>query len=214
MPAAPSDEQKAVYRQAFVRNCFILLTNGYARLKSHDLRNAEEPHITGEIVRCIREVLEDEKAEPWMRDFDIHDDPPQNVPTKFGKQRPRVDIEFIRVLRGPRPRLHIEAKRLYRSGSINEYYGDEGLGMFVAGTYAAGEPSAAMIGYVQTKNSVDWLGRLTKGFKRRVTHLSVCEMLRPAGDYQDIGAIHVSGHQRASAALGRIDIYHLLLEFL
>src|SRR5258708_14032 len=151
MFSEPSDAQKAIYRQAFVRNCFILFLRGYAGLKPYNLQAAEEPHITGEIVRTIREVLDSENPAPWMYDFDIHDDPPQNIAGKFGKHRPRIDIEFVGVSRRPRPHFHIEAKRLYRAGSINEYFGDEGLGMFVAGTYAAGEPSAGMIGYVQTK---------------------------------------------------------------
>jgi hypothetical protein len=213
MSSDPSDAQKAIYRPAFVRNCFILLLRGYARLTPHNLQTAQEPHITGEIVRGIREVLEAENAEPWMHDFDVRDDPPQNIAGRFGTRRPRIDIEFLRVLRG-RPHFHMEAKRLYRTGSINEYFGDEGLGMFVAGIYAAGEPSAGMIGYVQTKNNADWLDRLTTGFARRAAQLRICETFRTAPDYQDIAAVHISGHERSPNTLGRIDIYHLLLEFL
>ena len=213
MSSDPSDAQKTIYRQAFVRNCFILLLRGYAGLKSHNLQTAEEPHITGEIVRSIREVLEAENAEPWMQDFDIHDDPPQNIAGRFGKHRPRIDIEFVRALRGPRPHFHIEAKRLSRAGSINEYLGDEGLGMFVAGTYAASEASAGMVGYVQTENSHTWLARLTRDFASRSTRLRVCETFRSSLDCQDIAPVQISGHERMSKALGRIDIYHLLLEF-
>jgi hypothetical protein len=212
MSSDPSEAQKAIYRQAFVRNCFILLIRGYAGLKPHALRAAEEPHITGEIIRSIREVLEAENAEPWMQGFEIYDDPPQNVPGRFGKYRPRIDIEFVHVSRGRRPRFHIEAKRLYRSRSIREYFGDDGLGMFVAGIYAAGEFSAGMVGYVQTENSPAWLGRLARGFARRSSQLRLCETFRSAQDYQDIGAVRISGHDRTT--LGRIDIYHLLLEFL
>jgi hypothetical protein len=187
---------------------------GYAGLKSHDLQAAEEPHITGEIVRSIREVLEAENAEPWMHAFDIHDDPPQNIAGKFGKRRPRIDIEFVGVSRRPRHHFHIEAKRLYRAGSINEYFGDDGLGMFIAGTYAADESSAGMIGYVQTEDINAWLGRLATGFARRVDRLRVCTALQSVTDYQDIAAVQVSGHERNIGTLGRIDIYHLLLEFL
>ena len=83
--------------------------------------------------------------------------------------------------------------------------------MFVAGTYAASEPSAAMLGYVQTGDAHAWLGRLASGFANRANRLQVCDALQAAADYQDIGAIQISGHQRI--ALGRIDIYHLLLMF-
>jgi hypothetical protein len=71
-----------------------------------------------------------------------------------------------------------------------------------------------MIGYVQTDDSQVWLDRLTRGFVRRANQLRVCETLRCASDCQDIGAVQISGHQRTSRVLGRIDIYHLLLEFL
>lgn len=214
MSSDPSDARKAIYRQAFVRNCFILLLRGYGRLIPHNLQTAQEPHITGEIVRGIREVLEAENAEPWMHDFDIHDDPPQNIAGRFGTHRPRIDIEFVRVLRGRRPHFHIEAKRLYRTGSINEYFGDEGIGMFVAGTYAAGESSAGMIGYVQTEDTNAWLGRLATGFTSRADRLRACATLQSAADYQDVAAVQISGHERNPHTLGRIDIYHLLLEFL
>jgi hypothetical protein len=148
-----------------------------------------------------------------MFDLDILDDPPQNVPGKFGKRRPRIDIEFVRVIRGPRPRFHIEAKRLYRSGSVAEYLGYDGLGMFVAGNYAAKEPSAGMLGYIQSDDSQTWLDRLEKGFSSRARELAVCDPFHAASEYQDIAAVQISGHQRTSSRLGRIDIYHLLLEF-
>lgn len=54
-------------------------------------------------------------------------DAPQNVPGRFGKMRPRIDFEFVYVVRGRRPGFHIEAKRLYRSDSINEYFESGGL---------------------------------------------------------------------------------------
>ena len=214
MSSDPSEAQKAIYQQAFIRNCFVLLLRGYTRLTLNKLKGAEEPHITGEIVRSVRDALEADDAELWMKDFEILDDPPQNIAGKFGKHRPRIDIEFVRVRRGHRPRFHIEAKRLYRTGSVNEYFGDEGLGMFVAGTYAAGENSAGMLGYVQTEDSQAWLGRLTSGFVSRANQLRACDTFRSAPDYQGIAAVQISSHERASQTLGRIDIYHLLLEFL
>jgi hypothetical protein len=84
MSADPSEAQIAIYRQAFIRNCLILLLRGYARLNSNDLRAAEEPAITGEIVRTVRETLEAPDAESWTQNYDILDDPPQNIPGKLG----------------------------------------------------------------------------------------------------------------------------------
>lgn len=57
MSSDPSEAQQAIYRLAFVRHCLILLLRGYARLEPNKLQDAEEPHITGEIVRGVREEL-------------------------------------------------------------------------------------------------------------------------------------------------------------
>jgi hypothetical protein len=214
MSSDPPEAQKAIYRLAFVRNCLTLLLQGYAKLSAPELRAADEPHISGEIVRSVREVVEANDAELWMHNFEIHDDPPQNIRGKFGKHRPRIDIEFVRSERGRRPRFHIEAKRLYRGGSVNEYFGANGLGMFLSGNYAPNEGFAGMLGYVQTEDGLVWLGRLTKGFAHRARRLRVCETFHSSPDCQDIAAVQISGHERMSKGLGRIDIYHLLLEFL
>ena len=214
MSPDPTEAQKAIYRQAFVRNCFNLLLQGYARLTPDDLKNAEEPHITGEIIRSISDVLEADNAESWMQNFDVLDDPPQNIAGRFGKRRPRIDIEFVLVLRGPRPRFHIEAKRLYHTGSVNDYFGKDGLEMFITGVYAARETSAGMLGYVQTEDNNSWMRRLTTGFAHRASQLQVCEAFQAATEYQGIAAVHISGHERTPRTLGRIGIYHLLLEFL
>jgi hypothetical protein len=117
---------------------------------------SEERHITGELVKTAKTLLDDPDAEPWMEHLEVLDDPPQNVPGQFGKQRPRIDIEFVTVVRGKRPRFLIEAKRLYRSDSVGQYDGTGGLQMFVDGQYAADWPSAGMTGYVQTKTCGEW----------------------------------------------------------
>jgi hypothetical protein len=211
MSADPSEVQKALYRQAFIRNCFNLILLGYGTLRSINLQSSEETDITGEIVRCVREALEDKKAEPWMLDLEVIDDPPQNVAGKLGKRRPRIDIEFVRVTRGPRPRFHIEAKRLYRSGLVAEYLGNEGLGMFVAGTYAARESSAGMLGYVQCDDCQAWLEYLGRGISRRSKQLELCAPFRMVSEFAHVGPVHSSGHMRKLT--GRIDIYHLMLAF-
>ena len=114
-------------------------------MNTHSLQSAEEPHITGELVRCARTIVEREDAAPWMEHMEVLDDPPQAVAGRHGKRRPRIDIEIVRTGRWLRPRFHIEAKRLYRSDSVNEYFGPGGLQMFVNGEYAGGWSSAGML---------------------------------------------------------------------
>ena len=67
----------------------------------------------------------------------------------------RIDIEVIEQRRGPRPRFRFEAKRLRDSDSRREYLGYDGLGCFLDGRYAASDPDAGMIGYVQEGNAED-----------------------------------------------------------
>lgn len=206
-----------VYRLAFIRNCYALLLRGYELIKAEDLSQTEETSITGELVRGIREVLESDKAEPWMQNFELYDDPPQNLPGKLGRSRPRVDIEFVRLSgQGRRPRFHIEAKRLYRSGSINDYFGEDGLGCFIVGRYASKEVAGGMLGYVQTDTTSEWLARLRTGFAERTAVLRVVAgtTLASADGLQDLGHLQRSCHGRDPATLGQIEIFHMLLDLL
>ena len=65
--------------------------------------------ITGELIRVMGETLENESSPAWVETYTIHNDPPLSVPARQGKHRPRVDIEFEKVNRGPRPHLQFEA---------------------------------------------------------------------------------------------------------
>jgi hypothetical protein len=212
-----SPEQQALYRAAFARNCLTLLVRAHLRLAKESLQNAEEPHITGEIIREAQDIIEDNEAEAWMDHIEIKDDPPQNVGGRFGKKRPRIDFEFVQVGRGRRPRFHIEAKRLYRSDSVNEYFGDGGLLMFVEGTYAAEWPSAAMLGYVQSDDCAVWLNRLDHGIGSRLIPLRVYSpppnwvSARWSGDGLDEAMTSI--HDRSHKNLELLSIHHLLLAF-
>lgn len=217
MPSGPHPDRAVLYRLAFIRKCHILVLRGYEIIKGEDLSDAEETSITGELVRGVREVLESEEAEAWVQLFEVYDDPPQNVPGKLGRSRPRVDIEFVRLSgRGRRPRFHIEAKRLYRSDSVNEYFSGDGLGCFIVGRYAADEAAGGMLGYVQTDTALKWSDRLRAGFTEKTETLRVVRgtTLAEASGLQDLGSIQVSRHRREPATLGQIEIFHLLLHFL
>ena len=135
-----------------------------ARLNAASLRTADEPVITGELVREIKNVLQDDGAPRWMAHFYLADDPPQNAPGRFGKSRRRVDIEFERGgRRGTRPRLHFESKRLNKASSVSAYLGDDGLRLFVTGEYASMQDVGGMIGYVQVDTPAIWVERIRGG---------------------------------------------------
>ena len=215
--ASPSEQQQILYRSAFVRNCMTIIVRSHVALNRSSLKTTEEPHITGEIVKSARQIVESEYAEPWMEHLEILDDPPQDLRGRRGKSRPRIDIEFVQTMHGRRPRFHVESKRLYRSDSVSEYLGPSGLQMFVDGTYASEWPSAGMIGYVQSDDCSTWLGRLADGFISRRTQLAVCadqpgwEATGWTGDGLD--SVQNSCHERAAMNIGRIQVFHLLLDF-
>ena len=213
----PSEGQQSLYQLAFVKNCFVLLVRAYGVLDTRSLNAAEEPHITGELVRFARALLESDEAEPWMEHLEVLDDPPQTSAGRYGKKRPRIDIEFVRTGRGLRPRFHIEAKRLHRSDSVSEYFGSSGLQMFVQGEYAGNWPSAGMLGYVQSETCDVWLRRVASGFAARRIEICACEGLPdwlPAGwEGAGLDSVHTSHHERPLQDAGRIQIFHLLLEF-
>jgi len=217
MPA-PSGEQQAVYGPAFVHNCMLLIVRAHEALGSKDLRAAEEPAITGLLVKQAKELAEKEDAEEWLEHLEVIDDQPQNdLSDKLGKRRPRIDIEFVRTGRGKRARFHVEAKRLYRSDSVGEYFGAGGIEMFLNGAYAAQWPWAGMVGYVQSDDKTKWLAALSAGFSTR-KNLNACNgqpnWRKASWSDPNIGDVHESCHVRTQEALGKIEIYHLMLEFL
>ena len=139
---------------------------GYQELHTEKYTSSEEPEITGELVRAMRKVQEQESAPEWATHYTIHDDPPLNVPGKRGKKRPRVDIEFERVTRGSRPRLRFEAKRLRGNRDVRQYLGEDGLGCFTSGKYPLTHPEAGMLGYVQNDSETAWAARIETALRQ------------------------------------------------
>jgi len=204
---------RAVYHLAFIRNCHRWLAAGYELLDAGSFSNAEEPAITGELVRAMKETRLRMDAPTWMIRMYVADDPPVNAAGRSGKQRRRIDIEFERSERGARFNFHCEAKRLYRSDSVVEYLGNNGLGMFLAGEYARDEDVGGMLGYVQRDGAPEWTSRLAAALANGRAKYSVTS----DGTY-DLAALvpklqtHRSRHERP--AVGRpILIFHTLLVF-
>jgi hypothetical protein len=215
VPLNTAQSNTPLYQEAFVKKCHTLIALGHARLDAPSLRSAQEPAITGELVKGIKEVLQGDDAPRWMAHFYVADDPPQNAPGRLGKSRRRVDIEFERGgHRGVRPRLHFEAKRLYNNSSVSAYLGEEGLGLFVAGEYGATQHVGGMIGYVQQDTPAAWVGRIREAL---IADPARCRFrllpgLIPALLDASLEMSQLSHHDRAT--IGRpIAIYHSFLRF-
>jgi hypothetical protein len=211
---ANSASSSVLYQLAFVKRCHEILGRGYQKLQAATLHEAQETEITGELVKAMKEFLESADSPAWTTHFFVADDPPQNAIGRLGKKRRRVDIEFEHAQHGPRPRLHLEAKRLYKSGSVAEYLGNEGLSLFVEGEYAPKQNVGAMLGYVQEKEATEWIEQirasLTDSPERYGFHL--VPGLVKEGLTAHLAETHRSHHDRVK--LGRpIAIYHTFLQF-
>lgn len=174
---------------------------------------AKPPALTGLLVDAMTEILEADHAEQWMSHFTVEDDPPQSTKGRLGKKRPRIDIVMVECGRpGTRPRLLIEAKRLYRSDSVTQYFGPSGLGMFLDGNYAPEQPHAGMLAYVQTKDVDHWRAAVESGFHAKRSSLAACAQAPQMVLADPVPDRHspLSAHLRSN--LSKILIYHLFLD--
>jgi hypothetical protein len=204
----------AIYRKSLRRHAHELIAMGYQALCAEDFEKSQEPEITGELVRAMREVLEKDTAPPWAEYYAIHDDPALNVPGKRGKTRPRVDIEFERVTHGIRPRLRFEAKRLGRNYGVTKYLGADGLGCFTSGKYPLTHPEAGMLGYVQNRDEAVWASKLATALSQKPdTYWAIDDILWEQHRITP-RLVHTYHSKHYCQALGEgIDIFHILLRF-
>ncbi len=156
-------DPRARLREEFRHHVHALLAAGYERLAPSDYARTEEPSITGDLVQAMKAYIEDPNAPDWVERYEPLDDPPQNVPGRMGKRRPKIDIEIVKTMRGPRPRFRWEAKRLDKNHPVTIYLGSEGMGALLSGYYPIQEDEAGMLGYVQSDTLNAWLGRITNG---------------------------------------------------
>jgi len=193
-----------------------LIAEGYARMDNAAFASEEEPAITGELVREMRAYLEAGDGAPaWVCYYSIHDDPPLSVSGKLGKTRPRVDIEFERAARGPRPRLRFEAKRLDSTTghTVSGYLGRDGLGCFLSGRYPMTHGEAGMLGYVQSEDETTWVERMVSALSRGREGLAVMDpLLSHQRVHPALHHTYCSRHRRNKDE-APVVIHHVLLRF-
>ena len=211
---APQDND--AYRNTFRRHVFGILSGGYGRLNCSKYQAEQEPAITGELVRGMREFVEAPSAPTWATRYAIHDDPPINSGGgRLGKKRLRFDIQFERTCAGKRPRYGFEAKRLSGSSfGVKKYLEKEGLGAFLDGNYAAEEVEAGMIGYIQSDSESEWVCKIEQGMKDRKSALQFCS----DGEWKEECVVKQlpfcfrTRHKRPTVKR-EISVYHLMLLF-
>lgn len=205
---------RVTYRASLRRHAHELIALGYRELRAEDFEKSEEPDITGELVRAMREVLERDTAPPWAEHYAIHDDPALSVPDRRGKARPRVDVEFERVARGPRPRLRFEAKRLGKYHGVRQYLGADGLGCFTSGKYPLTHPEAGMLGYVQSYNEVTWAAKIETALSQTPGTYGVVGDVSWQQSRITARLVHTYRSRHHCQALDEnLDVFHILLRF-
>ena len=207
-----TSSNRKLYLSMLRAHAHELLVMGYVRLDPSDLACNEEPDITGKLVSAMSEALEEDDAPDWADRYALKDDPPLNTPGRYGKRRPRVDIEFELVRRGPRPRLRFEAKRLGPRNPVSEYLGNDGLGCFIAGKYPMTHNEAGMLGYVQSGSEDLWATRISESLKKSPKKYS----LKPLGQWQKVQLTKSYHHTYRTVHFGPnsgsdVAIHHVLL---
>jgi hypothetical protein len=214
MMTGPSDI-RATYALALRSHAHELIAMAYHRMESSSYVDWEEPAITGELVRVMRELLESNDAPVWAVYYSISDDPPLNADGKLGKFRPRVDIEFERTgIRGQRPRLRFEAKRLGTSSKhkVGAYLGTDGMGCFLSGKYPLNHNEAGMLAYIQSGSEKDWSKQIESALS--VNAEKYCAV-PPPYHHQKISALKhtYASHHNLTPQDYKIVIHHVLLRF-
>jgi len=97
----------------------------------------------------------------------------------------------------------IEAKRIYKNGTVSDYCGDGGLGCFLSGYYSKHEDNGCMIAYIQEGQLSD----IQKEIMEKVNGCNCIELIEDIG----IDNSFLSRHERAIHR--EIKIYHLLFDF-
>jgi hypothetical protein len=212
----PSPSLFQAYSNRLSAHAHCLIAEGYARMQKAAFATEQEPAITGELVRQMRAYLESSATAPnWAAYYTIHDDPPRSVGGKLGIARPRVDIEFERVVSGPRPRLQFEAKRLDRptGHTVSGYLGKDGLGCFTSGRYPMTHHEAGMLGYVQSETEKIWANRIEFALLKEKAKYMATD---PPFSHQRVHSLlrytYLSHHCQDERAESVI-IHHILLQF-
>jgi hypothetical protein len=188
-----------------------ILKLGYDLLDPSSLATSEEEVITGRLTKAMQDSLEDLEAPLWMKHFWAVEETRVNDGEREGKHRRRIDIEVIEQRRGPRPRFRFEAKRLRDSESRREYLGNDGLGCFLDGRYAASDPDAGMLGYVQEGTEADHLIMISGALLKDPARFGVVQDGGWKEHRQVKGlATYASAHHRIGG-LPRIVVFHTLL---
>jgi hypothetical protein len=200
------------FPNAFRKKVHILIYWGYreafSRIKSD---SQEETTITGYISEAINNRLRDFDCPVWCEDFSVMENRPLECEGCEGKKRPQPDLVIGGNMPG-RPEYIFEAKRLKKVDfGIGKYLGEEGLGCFIKGKYAARYDEAAMLGYIQSDSPTLWQTKIQEKIKNE-SKLNLISFQQEVEIINDLPDEWMSIHRREEIKRS-ISIFHILLDF-
>jgi len=209
---ARSAEWFEFYNGAFCNAVHQLLVWGYQDARPNIGPSHDEDDITGQIVECIKDRLDDpDTPQEFTLFYAVNDQDPVRKSGKRGKTRPVLDIITVCSMRLPRPEFMFEAKRLKVKGfPIGLYLGPQGIQCFIKGKYAAEYSAAGMIAYVQSHDSTRWISQLSRSLAKKANTLRVTKNLIRIRIHPSLKDELVSGHRRWGNT--EISIFHIFLD--
>lgn len=214
-PVKGTDDRED-YQLVFRKQVFQLLKWGYERLEALQYQNSDEEEITGDLAREIEDIVQDRSFPNWVGRYSVHEEKPITTNQRKGKKRQRLDIEIERIRHGQRPRYAFEAKRLCANthATMGAYLGNEGLGEFISGNYAADAEEAGMLGYVQSDTPEAWSKKAMQKFENNPNLLNICDdsKWKKTSVLPDLNYCYFSRHYRITNR-NPIKLYHLFLVF-
>jgi hypothetical protein len=201
------------FTNAFRIKAHTLIAWGYQGAVSRiESDSHEETTITGYISEAIKNRLRAFDCPIWCEDFSVMENRPTEKEGCEGKYRPQPDLVIEGNMRG-RPEYIFEAKRLKKPGyGTGKYLGDDGLGCFLSGKYAARYDEAAMLGYVQSDSLGYWQKDIQEKINQRKVNLNLLSGLHDMEITNDLQNEWLSVHKRNSVKRW-ISIFHILLDF-
>lgn len=201
-----------VYLDELRIHAIELIRMGYQQVPSASFVAMEEDDITDELVLAMRTAKQNPNAPAWVDFYEVHEQRPQNVAGKRGKRRPKMDIEFERNQRGPRPRLGFEAKRLGHRHTVNDYLGEKGMAAFLVEYYPTTHGEAGMLGYVQEDSVAGWSSKLAAEVNGDRERHRFVDWIIPPDSATTSRELSFSSHHTTDTG-NALRIVHLLLEF-
>jgi len=199
------------YRTSFIKHVHLLVWQGYSRLNRAQLQTLHEPAITGLICEQIEKIFDDPNSPNWVDDYEIHDDPPVHHAQRQGKNRRRVDLKFVSRRFRPRTRLCFEAKCLNKTAGVAEYLGNDGLGQFISGGYAAADSHAGMLAYVQSDDNDTWCSKISKKITTKNQRITKDGAWMQVTVAKQIPHCYRTKHSRPRS-LGNLVVFHVVFQ--